>query len=225
MNYALLSLAFFAGVAVFFTPCGIALLPSYIGVLVGEKQHTALSFSKQIKQGVTIGILAGLGMVTVFLSFGIIISIFGNIFAQYAFWFGTITGFALIILGVMMLAGKRTTIQIPHSFANHNGLFGMYIFGLGYALGGIGCTLPAFLFVVATAFSGESTLSGIANFVAFSVGAMLMMLTISVAAVLSRGAVKKFLGKHMGTIQKLTSVIVILGGIYLIYFQIKAFYL
>ncbi len=225
MNSVLLSLAFFAGIAVFFTPCGIALLPSYVSTLIGEKEKKSISFSQRVRKGLIIGIIAGLGMVSVFLLFGIAISLFGNIFAKYAFWFGALTGVVLVVLGGMMLFGKAVSIKIPHSFTKRDGAFGIYLFGVGYALGGIGCTLPAFLFVVAAAFSGESVVNGITNFIAFSGGSMLMMLSISIIAVISKGAIQHFLSRYMSRIQKIASIIVILGGIYLIYFQMQAFYL
>ena len=49
-------------------------------------------------------------MISIFLVLGIIVSLFGNFLAPYAFWFGSIAGIFLIILGLLMLAGKNVHI-------------------------------------------------------------------------------------------------------------------
>lgn len=221
IDYTIISLSFLAGIGIFFSPCGVALLPAYIGFLLG--QHEEENKARRAIKGLRIGFIVSLGILTVFIAAGVLISIFGNFLAPYAFWFGTGTGIALIILGIFMFFGKVLSVNVKHGLPAGSRLTGFYLFGAGYALGGIGCTLPAFLLVAFASLSGGSFAGGIVNFLAFSLGTILLMLFVTTASAVSKSFVEKWIASKMGLIYKLSAVIVIAAGVYLIWFNIRAF--
>jgi len=224
INPAALSLSFFAGIAIFFSPCGIALLPAYISFLLDQKEEETNKIKRAVA-GLKIGAIVSLGILTVFITVGVLISFLGNFLAPYAFWLGTITGAALIILGIFMLIGKGLTINLPHNFKAQSNVGKFYIFGMGYAIGGISCTLPAFLLVVFNALGSGSFLGGFVNFLAFSLGTVLLMLAVTTATAISKSFIERWIVSKMTMISKLASLVIIGAGAYLIYFNFLAFVL
>ncbi|MFC1687005.1 cytochrome c biogenesis CcdA family protein [Patescibacteria group bacterium] len=223
MNTAVLSLSFLAGVAIFFSPCGIALLPAYISHLLaqGDEQR---SMNARWRQGLQIGLVVSLGIMTVFLVTGALVSLLGNVIAPYAPWIAGVTGFILVILGVFMLAGKMPTFEIPHSFTTERkGFLRFFLYGVGYALGGISCTLPAFLLVVFTSLGSKSFMGGLVNFLFFTFGTVLLMVAVTVLTAVSKQLVIRWLNKSKKLIFRFSAVVIIGAGIYLVYFQIRAF--
>lgn len=226
MNIALLTIAFGAGISVFFSPCGVALLPSYIALLLSKKETHNQSKLRRAWQGFKIGFVVSLGIVTVFLGLGILISFVGNILAPYAFWFGTITGILLIILGVFMLAGKslhlaglKVRLSEKLSFKTY------YIFGIVYAFGGIACTLGVFLFVVGTALSSGDFLTAFLTFLSFTAGAVILMVSVTVLSAITKTLANRWIARYLRPVQIISSLIVIIGGLYLIGFNMRAFLL
>lgn len=220
----LLSLAFASGIAVFFSPCAVALLPAYVSYTIRGESNQESNLSKGLV-GLRFGLLAALGVLTVFLLLGVAFSLVGNFIAPYAKWVAMATGVGLILLGFYFLAGKKLTLPIPHSVTGNKGYSGHYLFGVAYALGSLGCTLPIFIIVVSQALSLGSFSLGMLTFLVFSSGAVLLMVAASVGATVSKTIVSNYLRVLMPVINKVSPIIIILAGAYLIYFQINAFYL
>lgn len=224
MDIALLALAFSAGVAIFFSPCGVALLPSYVAYLLSKQSSGQLTKLVQAFGGFKIGLVVSAGIITVFIGLGAVVALFGNILAPYAFWFGTGTGVLLILLGIFMLAGKSLHIpQLQIKTGSAPALKTYYVFGLGYALGGIACTLGVFLFVVSAALSSGSFPAALLTFVSFTAGSVLFMVAVSTASAIARALVARWLTQYVKPIQILSALIIVAGGGYLIWFNARAF--
>lgn len=220
----LLSLAFTSGIAVFFSPCAVALLPAYISYTIKDETEEKSSLLRSLS-GLRFGSLAALGLLTVFLLFGVTFSLIGNLIAPYARWVAMGTGAGLIILGFYMFAGKKIMLPIPHNITSRKGFAGHYLFGAAYALGSLGCTLPIFFIVMSQALSVGSFSLGMLTFIVFSAGTVLLMIAVSVGATVSKVAVTNYLNILTPAINRVSPIIIILAGAYLIYFQLRAFYL
>ena len=223
MTVGLLILAFTSGVAVFFSPCSVALLPAYVSYNLSDQTIKGSSFTKSLI-GLRFGILAALGVLTVFLLFGAAFSLLGNFIAPYARWVAIVTGVGLIILGIYLFFGKKLTLPLPHNFTPNRGFSGHYLFGVAYALGSLGCTLPIFIIVVSQALSLGSFGLGMLIFLVFSTGTILLMIAASVGATVSKEIAARYLNILVPVINKVSPIIIILAGAYLIYFQLRAFY-
>ncbi len=220
----LLSLAFTSGVAVFFSPCAVALLPAYVSYTIRGETNQESNLAKGLV-GLRFGLLAALGILTVFLLLGVAFSLVGNFIAPYARWVAMATGAGLILLGFYLFTGKKLTLPIPHNVATNKGYSGHYLFGVVYALGSLGCTLPIFIIVVSQALSLGSFRLGMLTFFVFSAGTILLMIAASVGATVSKAVVSNYLNILMPAVNRISPIIIILAGVYLIYFQINAFYL
>lgn len=225
MDIAILSLAFGSGIATFFSPCSVALLPAYVSYTIRKNEELDTKAANTVVLGARFGILASLGILTVVASFGLVFSLIGNFLAPYAAWIGIITGAFLILLGLYLLSGRYVSFPLAHTIKSNNSLGGQYLFGVAYALGSLACTLPVFLLVISLALSFGSFALGVLTFSAYSLAIVGLMVGVALISTVSRQAVSSYLTRAVPIINKVSPIIIILAGAYLIYFQLRAFYL
>ena len=194
-------LAFFAGIAAFFNPCGFALLPAYISYSLTET-GTA-SWVRSGLRGLGVGGAMSAGFLTVFGSVGFVFSFLGIKVMKYMPWLALVVGSIFILLGFWMLV--RQTVSLTRwleswaaRISSHKNAEGgprrgtrfYYLYGIGYAISSIGCTLPLFLAYVVTlrtdSFGGE-----LLKFFSYAAGMTLMMLLLSLVVAYSRSGFRK----------------------------------
>lgn len=221
MDFVLLSFAFAAGIQAFFAPCSIALIPAYIGYYVGEKNQQN-GRKQQLLYGMRAGSMASLGIISIYAIFGIVLALLGKLIAPVMPWIELSTGSLLLFLGVSAFLGYEFAIRPPNIFkTNSRGAKRFYFFGMAYALGAIGCTLPIFLLVIFQALAQQGILGGFVNFIAYSFAMVALMIVFSLVAAVSKTAISRFFKKYMFAIQKSASVLVIAAGVYLVYLALK----
>ena len=220
MDFALLSLAFTSGVLIFFTPCGVALLPAYVTYIIGGEEAQKMSTRQKAWAGFKVGLVVSAGIVTVFVLAGAVVAAFGNVLAPYAKGIAITVGALLVVLGILMLLGKSISVSIPHSLKADKKTTGrFFLFGVGYALGGIGCTLPAFLFIVFSGLSSGSWQAALLIFLAFSAGTVLLMLGVTTISAVSAQLVSRWISHYMRIINRVAGAVIVVAGLYLILFQ------
>ena len=118
-----------------------------------------------------------------------------------------------------MLAGFRLNVAIPklEKGAGGRGLRSLFLFGTSYALASLSCALPTFLIVIGGVNDFDS---GVASFAAYALGmtAVLMALTVSLA--MARQSLLQTLRRAMKHVDTAAAVLLILAGLYTIYFWI-----
>ena len=221
MDPILVSFSFLAGLQAFFAPCSIALIPAYVGYYV--KQETGESSKiQQLLFGLKAGSFASLGLISVYVFFGIILTFFGRLIAPVFPWIELVTGGLLIFMGSSTLLGFEFAIKPPVVIQTHSdGGKRFYLFGVAYALGALGCTLPIFLLVIFHSLAQKGILGEITNFAVYALAMSSLMVVFSLVSSLSKSAMHKFLAKYMGIIQKSAGELILLAGIYLIYLALQ----
>ncbi len=221
MDLVLVSFSFLAGLQAFFAPCSIALIPAYVGYYV--KQETGESSKiQQLLFGLKAGSFASLGLISVYVTFGIILAFFGRIIAPVFPWIELVTGGLLLFMGSSTLLGYEFAIKPPVVIqTNSNGVKRFYLFGVAYAFGALGCTLPIFLLVIFQSLAQKGILGGITNFAVYALAMSTLMIVFSLISSLSKSAMRKFLTKYMVIIQKSAGVLILIAGIYLIYLALQ----
>lgn len=219
IDIGLLAIAFTSGIFAFFTPCSVALIPGYVGFLIKHDE------GNNVWRGIKVGLISALGLLTIFMGLGLLISIFGNFIAPYTFWVGVISGTDLILLGFYLLSGRSLNLPVAHSTNNQRGFQGYYFFGATYALASLACTLPIFLLVMSQALSSGGTQSSLIVFLVYSLTAASFMALTAFGTLTSKDLVSKYLKQAVPVVVKASPLLIILAGIYIIYFQLKAFYL
>lgn len=223
LDYGLLSFAFSAGLVSFLNPCGVAMLPAYIGYYFG-KEKTEHHFVKNLLKGLAIGLLISAGFFTTFSIAGLIITVLGSKVAAIFPILAVFVGIVLIFVGLMMLFGK--SISIAHRMLTHNKFLAFtkrrslsqnYFYGIGYGLASLGCTLPIFLLVVAGAVTTEGFASGMLNFFSYAAGMSVFAIAVVLALAVSKGVIVEKINSIMPFIRKLSALLIIAAGIYIVY--------
>jgi len=229
VNTALASLAFSAGLVSFVNPCGFALLPVYITYYFKNEGVEKITLTKRIFTSLIFGLMVSLGFVTIFSLIGFIVSYIGRGLLRYVGWFDLAMGFLLIIIGFVYLFNLNSKINLNKltnlgenlkSNKLKNKYLSFFLYGTGFAIASLGCTLPIFLLIVTSAIKTASLFSGIIIFLIYAAGMSFFMILFSVAVAFSKTIIEKTLKKWVPYIYKLGAVIVIIAGVYLIYNQV-----
>ncbi len=229
VNFALASFAFSAGLVSFVNPCGFAMLPVYIAYYFKNEGLEKSSLFKRLFMGLIFGFIVSLGFVAIFLLIGFIVSYIGRGLLKYVGWFDLSIGILLIIIGFIYLFNINTKINLNKltvigeklkSNKLNNKYASFFLYGIGFAIASLACTLPIFLLIVTTAAKAGGLLNGMLIFLIYAAGMSFLMILFSVAVAFSKITIEKTLKKWMPYIYKFGAVIVILAGIYLIYNQV-----
>ncbi|MBI2541827.1 cytochrome c biogenesis protein CcdA [Candidatus Woesearchaeota archaeon] len=229
VNYALASLAFSAGLVSFVNPCGFALLPVYITYYFRNEGLEKASLSRRVFAGLVFGLMVSLGFAAVFSLIGIVVAYIGRSFLKYVGWFDLLIGVLLVIIGIFYLFNLNAKINLSKiinlgeklkSNKLKNKYASFFLYGMGFAIASLGCTLPIFLLVVTAASKAGGIVDGLIVFLIYAAGMSFFMILFSLAVALSKTAMEKLLKRWLPYIYKFGAVIVILAGAYLIYNQI-----
>lgn len=215
----LLSSAFAAGLVTFFNPCAYAMLPAYISYQFSRREKVAQSTGRNILRGAGTGLAVSLGFVFVFLALGEIVSLTGTQVGPYLPWATVLTGMVLILLGFLWLVNVKLSFSISPRVPKSSGLLSFFVFGVGYAAASAACAFPVFLMVVSTAVSSGGFLSGLAIFLTYSLGMIVVMVPIAIAVSASKNLALNRFESVASNAQKIGAIIMVLAGIYLVYTQ------
>jgi cytochrome c biogenesis protein CcdA/PKD repeat protein/peroxiredoxin len=216
MSFSGLSLVFSAGVLALFSPCGFPMLPGYLSYYLGKK--------KTIETAISSGIACTLGLITVFSVIGVGVALAGSVISQYIPLLEVIAGSIAIILGVSML----TNIKFPTLFKisrapTQKGLPGLFLYGIAYGLATLGCSAPIFFSTLFYALTSGGFLAGIVTFVVYAIGMGLPILLITILLAKTKTQLLNRVMNVMPWFEKISSVIIIAIGIYLISYYVLIF--
>jgi cytochrome c biogenesis protein CcdA len=219
----LLGFSFSAGAATFLNPCGFAMLPTYVSYYLGRGGSDSPSVAAGVLKGLGLGLLVTLGFILVFAVSGVLFSAAGTALARYIPWLAVSIGLLLIMIGGLLLFGK--SIHLPFSLnipinPRQKNVGSFFLFGVGYAIASLSCTIPLFLLVVLQAISTGGITSGLTVFFTYAVGMGLMMTTLSVAVGASKEGISKYLKRVTPYLGRISGSIIVLAGLYTVYFQV-----
>ena len=219
-----LSLAFTAGMVAAFNPCGVVLLPTYIAYLITQQKGNSNSIYSTFKLGIKVGGLMTLGFISVFLIAGITVSALGTLVFKLAPWLAVVVGIVFTTTGIILLI-KPEKFQLISQFTSRAGAnikeknsFNFYLYGIGYAVASLGCTLPVFMVAIFTSFTAGNFYQGIINFLLYGLGMGIVVTAITFFSLLAKKAVEKWLRKIVPYINTAAALFILLTGLYLIYY-------
>jgi len=241
---SLFSLAIFAGIASFFSPCAFPMLPAYIAYYL--KKDVEAGGKIPMRRAALSGTFSATGIIIVYLIMGVLMVFAGSSIAQYTALFTLIIGIIIIVLGILMFTplqywkivrpfqnmwaglkglrrkkGAETETSMPGT--TESGFYSdLFIYGLGYGAAAAGCTAPLFIAVVLAALAMGSILMGIVILVLYTASAALLMLGVTIAIAKLGASSAQKLSKHTETIKKISGFVLIAAGVYLILFYLAA---
>ena len=199
-----------AGMMAAFNPCGVAMLPSYIVHLIAGRERRAWD-------GLWAGLLMTAGFLLVFTLAGAVSAAFAQIAGETAAWIAELVGMAVVVLGTMMLFGKRgVSFHIGWAWkSDGKGRRSVFLYGIAYALGSLGCTLPLFSVLVLSSFHSRGAWSGMVDFILYALGMGFVVTVISLASTISQQFVGRLVRAGARFMGRFNGMITLATGIYL----------
>src|SRR5258708_26478216 len=128
-------------------------------------------------------------------------------------------GLVLVIIGVWTFLGHLLPLPV-HTLSVKRfgrGSQAMFLYVIACGLVSLGCALPIVLSVVAGALTTGGFVPGISMFVSYSVGMGAVLVAVALGAVLFKGAIARWLHGLLPHVKALSSIILVMAGLYLIY--------
>jgi cytochrome c biogenesis protein CcdA len=209
------SMAFTAGVLAFLSPCALPMLPAYISYYInrGEGKGSLIS-------GLIFSLAMLFGFMAVFLIIGVVSSfLIGNIFRWI--WLTTpIIGGILIILG-LITGWTDLTTKLPRFELQNRGMgkYSIFLYGAGYAVASLGCSLTIFLLVVlqGAAVGGFTEILSLLLF--YGAGAATLIIPLTLTLTLASSIIHENLQRLLPYMRRINSVVLIIAGTYMILYS------
>jgi cytochrome c biogenesis protein CcdA len=217
--------SFGAGMVSTVNPCGFSLLPTYLSLyLSGKDDGTAIHPLLKGCKALLIGTAVTLGFTVLFSLVGAIIWAGGYILMRYLPWLGLIIGTILICLGLFLLAGKSIYSSLPARLASMignpetQGFNTYFLFGVGYGIASLGCTLPIFLVVVGSAIKSQGFSNGILQFISYSLGMGSVLTLLAISFALFKGGLAIYMRRVLPYMGRIAGVLLLISGSYQVHY-------
>ena len=216
----MLALAFTAGMLGAVNPCGFALLPAYLSVLVAADRTTPdgpRATAAAVGRALRCTAALTLGYVAVFGAFGLALAPLAGWLQPRLPWLTVVLGLGLVAAGGWLLAGR--SLPSPGGRLRAPGLTGspwsMVLFGMAYAVASLGCAIGPFLAIVV---AGLGTGSGPFLFLAYAAGMGVVIGVTAIAVALVRVSVVARLRRAAALVPRIGGVVLIVTGAYVAYY-------
>ncbi len=247
MDLDTLAFAVAAGLVAAVNPCGFAMLPGYLSLVVaGETADAATARTgaagmNELRTGATgtsapsaasrgravgraLGATAAMaaGFVLVFGTFGLIIAPLTTSIEQYLPAVTVVIGVALVALGAYLLSGRELTLLLPRpgKGAPTRRIGSMLGYGIAYALASLSCTIGPFLAVTSATFRSGSAISGFLAYVAYGLGMALVVGVLAVATALASTSTVMRTRKLLPYVNRVSGILLVVSGLYVTYYGI-----
>lgn len=215
--------ALLLGAVAAFNPCGFALLPAYITVIVTGSADDRLTRPQALRRAVIFGLAMTAGFVAVFTGFGLLfgavnVALQGSILPYLPY--ATVTlGVVLMGFGVAMALGHEVPglrVRQVAGRAPRADAWSQVLYGVSFALASLSCTIAPFFAVVTQSLDASGPVGAVAPFVIYGAGMGTSILLVSLAAAFAGAAVGRALRARTGLILRIGGVIMVLAGLWVI---------
>jgi cytochrome c-type biogenesis protein len=222
-----LALALGAGMLATVNPCGFAMLPGYLTMVIATNQDTTRL--ARLGRALAASALMTAGFVAVFGIFGLLSLPLRGVLQQYLPIVTVIIGVVMVVLGTLLLTGRQLTLLLPKPArgAPSTRIVSMAGYGVAFAIASLSCTIGPFLATTGIALRGGDTLSGLATFVAYALGMGLVVAVLALAAALASTAVATGIRRVLPHVPKIGGVLLLVTGAYVGYYgyyELKLFH-
>jgi cytochrome c biogenesis protein CcdA len=229
VDRGLVGLAFAAGLVAALNPCGFAMLPAYLVLVVrgegpdgpeaGAGTSTGLaSVSRAL--AATAGMT--LGFLTVFGLFGVLTISAAATVQRYLPYLTVVIGIVLVALGMWLLFGRELMLLTPRHpgrrWAPTARLGSMYGYGVSYAIASLSCTIGPFLAVTAAGLRRGSVVGSASIYLAYTAGLSLVVGVLAVAAASASSALVNRLRRILPYVNRISGALLVLVGLYVGYY-------
>lgn len=217
-----LAFALAAGLVAALNPCGFAMLPAYLTLVVIGDGGEARSRATAVGRALVATAAMALGFLVVFGTFGLLIAPLAASVQQYLPAITVVIGLSLVALGIWMLTDRQLTLLLPKPVrgAPTARLGSMFGYGLAYAIASLSCTIGPFLVVTSATFRSGSLLGGVAAYLAYGLGMALVVGVLATAVALASPAVITGARWLLPHINRIGGGLLVLIGCYVGYYGV-----
>lgn len=206
---------FSAGALTLLSPCGYALLPGYVSYYLGAKLTSTRAIAG--------GLASTLGLIILYSVIGLMAATLRGLIYPYLPTFTLIAAYIVIMMGVLMLMEVRfPSLQLVKA-PGRRGLLGFFLFGIAYGLAASGCTAPIFLSVLLYALTVAGFFGSTITFLVYALGVGVPLILISLLVARAKESALRRFHRITPWLHKASGTILILVGIYLIYFYYSVY--
>ncbi len=214
-------MAFGAGLVAALNPCGFAMLPAYLALVVrGEDTGRLRALARAL--AATAAMAAG--FVAVFGLFGVLTVSAASTVERYLPYVTVVIGIVLVAVGVWLLAGRN--LAMPGWFGHDPRwaptarLGSMLGYGVGYAIASLSCTVGPFLAVTGASLRGGTIVGGVSVYVAYAAGITTVVGALAVAAAFASSALADRMRRILPFVNRLSGALLIVVGLYVGYYGV-----
>lgn len=213
-----LGLAFLAGVASFLSPCVFSLVPAYIGYLGGRAVGGEVTENNRFVT-FTHGLAFVLGFSVIFITFGVVASLFGRLLFDLRFLLAKVGGIIVIIFGLHMIGVFRIPFleydtRVQQAPDRKWGYLSSALMGVFFSAGWAPCVGPVLGTILTFAANGGSISTGVSLLSAYSAGLAIPFLVAALGVGWVSIALRKY-GKAMHYVEIVMGIILVILGVML----------
>lgn len=219
MDQNLVGLAFVAGMVAAFNPCGFAMLPAYLTLVIDPQNNGQLT---AVRRALAATASMALGFLVVFGSFGLLTVSVASTVQRYLPYVTLVIGAILFVMGVWLLSGRE--LKMPNllggsaRWAPTARLGSMFGYGVGYAIASLSCTIGPFLAVTGTSLRRGSSAQGVLVYVAYAAGIALVVGVLAVAVALASSSMVDRMRAALPYVNRVSGLILVVVGLYVGYY-------
>lgn len=215
-----LLVAVVAGMVATVNPCGFAMLPAYLALVVTGASEQ--SRARLLTRAVVSSAMMTLGFVTVFGLFGLAFSVIASSVQRYLPFVTVVIGLALVVLGVLLVMGREITLLLPKPArgAPNRHLGSMFGYGVAYAIASLSCTIGPFLAVAGSTLRSGDLLEGVTAFLSYAAGMGLVVTVLAIGTALASDVVTRRARTLLPHVSRLGGVLLVLVGLYVAYYGV-----
>jgi cytochrome c biogenesis protein CcdA len=220
VNANLTGLALAAGMVAALNPCGFAMLPAYLTLVVrGEgadpRRCAAVGRALAATAAMALGFLAVFGL------FGLLTVPVATVVQRYLPYATIVIGICLVSLGIWLVTGRELTGAAMGSslrWAPTTRLGSMFGYGVGYAIASLSCTIGPFLAVTGSTVRTGSVAGSVLVYAAYAAGLALVVGVLAVGIAFTSSALVERMRQLMPYVNRISGVVLIAVGLYVGYY-------
>ena len=221
MDQNLVGLAFVAGMVAAFNPCGFAMLPAYLTLVIDPQNNGQLT---AVRRALAATASMALGFLVVLGSFGLLTVSVASTVQRYLPYVTLAIGAILFVMGIWLLSGRE--LRVPNlvggsgRWAPTARLGSMFGYGVGYAIASLSCTIGPFLAVTGTSLRRGSPAQGVLVYLAYAAGIALVVGVLAVAVALASSSMVDRMRAVLPYVNRVSGLILVVVGLYVGYYGV-----
>ncbi|MCV7178025.1 cytochrome c biogenesis CcdA family protein [Mycolicibacterium sphagni] len=220
MDANLTGLALAAGMVAALNPCGFAMLPAYLTLVVrGEGADPGRTAA--VGRALAATAAMALGFLAVFGLFGLLTVPVAGVVQRYLPYATVVIGISLVALGMWLIAGRELNWNpagLGGRWAPTARLGSMFGYGVGYAMASLSCTIGPFLAVTGSTLRTGSLAAGVLVYAAYAAGLALVVGVLAVGIALTSTALVDRMRSLLPYVNRISGAVLIAVGLYVGYY-------